>query len=388
MDKCKMEKTVLHMIDTTGPGGAETVFIQLADLLRSKGYRSLVVIRGPGWVKDELERRGLEPIVLDAKGSFAAGFLSQLIRLAKREKVDIIQSHLLGSNVYAAMLGAIIRRPVVATYHGMVDVNPNERFRLLKHKVMQWGISRYVAVSRSLAARIKERNLLDPAKTRIIYNGVNSLRYSRDAERRDLRKALGLSGQDVLVGSLGNVRPAKAYDVLIQAAKLVGQARANIHFVIAGHKRPSLMAELEEQMRAQGVEGKVHFVGFVEDSAGFLSQLDFFLLSSRSEGFSIATIEAMMTGLPVVVTRCGGPEEIVEHGHTGWIAEAESATSIAEGLIHLLDQPGVAARLATAGERHARRHFGIDAMVDAYLDVYQSLETQRGRVQLAPGGSK
>ncbi|MCW8193279.1 glycosyltransferase family 4 protein [Proteobacteria bacterium 005FR1] len=388
MKSCKNDKTVLHMIDTTGPGGAETVFIQLADLLRSKGYRSLVVIRGPGWVKDELERRGLHPIVLDAKGSFAAGFLIQLIRLAKQEKVELIQSHLLGSNVYAAMLGACIRRPVVATYHGMVDVNPDERFRFLKHRAMQMGISRYVAVSHSLAEQIRQKDLLDPAKTRIIYNGVDSSRYARDPECDDLRKKLGLSSQDVLVGSLGNVRPAKAYDVLIDAARIVGKARANIHFVIAGHKRPALMEKLQEQMKAKGVEAKVHFIGFVDDSARFLSQLDFFLLSSRSEGFSIATIEAMMTGLPVVVTRCGGPEEIVDHGRTGWIAEAENPQSLAEGLLQLLDHPGLAAQIATEGEMHARRTFGVEAMVNQYLRVYQALEPHSAGIQLAPGGQK
>jgi len=146
----KASGAILHLIDTTGPGGAETVFIQLADKMRDKGFDSIVVIPGPGWVCDELVRRGLKPYVIPAKGGFAFGFLYQLVKLIKKHRVKLIQSHLLGSNVYAAMAGLITGVPVVATYHGMVDVSPNERFRSLKNRVMHWGIKHYVAVSQQL----------------------------------------------------------------------------------------------------------------------------------------------------------------------------------------------------------------------------------------------
>ena len=157
----KASNTILHLIDTTGPGGAETVFIQLADNMRKRGFSSIVVIHGPGWVHEELKRRGIDPYIIPAKGSFAFGFLYQLVRLIRKNRVKLIQSHLLGSNVYAAMAGNLTRVPVVATYHGMVDVNPNERFKKLKRKVMQWGIKRYVAVSQNLLKNIREQKLLD-----------------------------------------------------------------------------------------------------------------------------------------------------------------------------------------------------------------------------------
>lgn len=373
-----MERTVLHMIDTTGPGGAETVFIQLADLLRQRGWRSVVVIRGPGWVQSELKRRGLEPIIIDAKGSFALGFLYRLFRLAKSEKVDVIQSHLLGSNVYAALLGIVIRRPVVATYHGMVDVNPNERFRLLKNKAMQWGISKYVAVSHNLAEKIKVQKLLDPSKTQIIYNGVNGRNYGK-LDGSTLRRRLGLADDTILVGSLGNVRPAKAYDLLVEAAAAVGKRQRGVHFIIAGDRKAALMKPLRELMNKLEVNGSVHFIGFVEDSANFLSQLDLFLLASHSEGFSIATIEAMMTGLPVLVTRCGGPEEIVSHGETGWMVNPGDTAALADGIVRLLTDPELSSRLAQAGQRHAKMTFGTDVMLDAYLDIYHSVLERRKR---------
>lgn len=366
------KKTVLHLIDTTGPGGAETVFIQLADRLRGRGYRSIVVIRGPGWVHDELCRRQLDPLVMDAKGSFAFGYLFRLIRLAKREKVDLIQSHLLGSNVYAAMLGLIIRKPVVATYHGMVDVNPRERFRRLKQQVMRWGIRCYVAVSQSLADAIHKQGLLEAAKTHVVYNGVDPEAFSRRSEH-DLRQQLGLNEEVKLWGCLGNVRPAKAYDVLVNAMALIQDENPRLHVVVAGHQRASLMAQLREQVDALGVGDRLHFIGFIDDSAAFLRQLDYFVLPSRSEGFSIATIEAMMAGLPIVATRCGGPEEILTHEKTGWLVNPDDPRALAEAMLRLSSNDTLARDLASAGQYHSRACFGIDAMVNSYQQIYASI---------------
>ena len=92
-------KTILHIIDTTGPGGAETVFIDLATRLPKDRYRPVIVIRGKGWVFDELCRRGITPVLLDAKGSFNWRYLLAQCKIIKRERVDLIQSHQLGSNV-------------------------------------------------------------------------------------------------------------------------------------------------------------------------------------------------------------------------------------------------------------------------------------------------
>ncbi len=365
-------KTILHLIDTTGPGGAETVFIQLADKLRTQNYRSIVVIRGPGWVQEELERRGLSPIILPSKGSFAFGFLWKLVRLLKKEKVDLIQSHLLGSNVYAAMAGLLSGVPVVATYHGMVDVNPNERFRFIKHQAMKWGIKRYVAVSASLMENIEKQRLLDVRKTRVIYNGVDTALYGQ-AKQHDLKARLGLPEEAIVFGSLGNIRPAKAYDNLIKAGSRVIERYPNAHFVIAGHQKPSLMEKLNTLTQSLGVEKHFHFLGFCSDCADFLAQVDIFVLSSSSEGFSIATIEALASQLPVVATRCGGPEEILTDGENGLLVEANSPEALAKGLLALLASPDLAQRLAEAGSRHAAETFGIEAMLRDYDQIYKAL---------------
>lgn len=371
-DKCSANKTVMHLIDTTGPGGAETVFIDLADKMRNFGYRSITVVRGKGWVYDELCKRDLKPIIMPAKGSFNVKFVWSLLKLVRVNRVALIQSHLLGSNVYAAIVGILSRVPVVATYHGMVDVSPNERFKRAKHWVMQHGISHYVTVSQRLAKNVQAQGLLDPAKSSTIYNGIDISRYEKMAAR-PLVDELGIAQDSVLVGSVGNVRAAKDYAMLVKAAAIVVERNAKVHFVIAGHKKAELMDELDTLILKLGLKSNVHFIGFCDDSAQFLAQMDVFALSSKSEGFSISTIEGMATGLPVLVTRCGGPEEIVSHGETGWMVEPQSETVFANALLMLLSDESLREKLGEAGKKAVAAKFDLTAMLGAYDAHYKKL---------------
>ena len=365
-------KTILHVIDTTGPGGAETMFIELADRLREKGYRSVVVIQGEGWVHDQLCSRGLEPIIIPAKGSFNFSLLFALLRLVRKQKIDVIQSHLLGSNIYCALVAMIARVPVVATFHGMVDVAEDERVPWLKYKILNWGVSRFVSVSRGLQDAIDRQGLLNADKTTVVYNGIDLLRY-RKGQGRALREQLKLADDCVIVGALGNVRPAKDYATLVKAAARVVAVCPQAQFIVAGDKKPSLMGDLEALLQQEQLHRHVHFIGFIADSADYLSQLDIFALSSSSEGFSLSTIEAMATGLPVVTTRCGGPEEIVCPDSDALMVGVNDPEALAGAIIRLINDPELAQRLQGAAVDSVHRRFSIEQTVSSYIDLYETV---------------
>ncbi len=365
-------RTILHTIDTTGPGGAETVFIDLASKLPKQRYRSLVLIRDKGWVYEELQRRGFKPILLDAKGSFNWRYLRGLVSLLRENQVDLVQSHLLGANVYCALAGLLARVPVVATFHGAVDIGLNERLKALKFAAINIGTDVIVAVSSSLKQDIIGRTPLRASKTRIIYNGIDTGDFQRD--RSDaLRQRFGWSSQDIIIGSLGNVRTAKAYDVLLHAAAALEKRSDRYKFVIAGQGKEGLLDELLVLRQQLGLESSVQFLGFHDDPAEFLSNLDLFLLSSTSEGFSIATIQAMAASLPVIVTRSGGPEEIVTHDEDGWLVEAGSAEAIVQAIDMLSQDTERCQRLAQNARQHAVANFDIDAMLQGYMSIYDKL---------------
>lgn len=370
-------KTILHLIDTTGPGGAETVFTNLIRELQKTEFRNVVVLRGNGWVAEQVRLLGLEPILLDSKGSFNLNYLVALRHLVVRGNVDLIHAHLLGSNVYGALLAILTGKPLIATFHGAVDVAARERFLRIKFRIVGFGAKVIVCVSKRLQKELGDRSTLPTKKLELIYNGVDPEIFSSNAGT-GLRKELGLTEGARLVVSIGNVRPAKGYQYLIEAAINLAESESesDTHFIVVGHQREKLFRELQNQIARAPRRPKIHWLGFREDVVSILRQADIFLLPSISEGFSISTVEAMMVGVPVIATRSGGPEEIIMDGETGLLIPAKDPDAIVAAILTLKDSNTKRDLIARAKE-HAHTHFSLSNMLDGYRNLYEKLTESR-----------
>lgn len=364
--------TILHTIDTTGPGGAETVFLQIAKQLCIPGYRNLAIITGPGWVEQQLQARNIAYFILKPFGFGLLPYYWALIKLIRRENIRLIQANLLGSALTFALVGFITRTPVVATLHGRVDVHPGERFLTLKNLLLNWGISQLITVSQDLAEYIAQRKLFKLNKMSVIYNGINPALYNTP-KTNTLKTRLALPNNALLIGCVGNIRPAKDYPTLIAAAAIIIKHQPNAHFVIAGHTKQPLLSQLQQQVAQLGIHKHVHFIGFQEDTPVFLKQLDCFCLSSISEGFSIATLEAMASDIPIVATKCGGPEEILTHEITGLLVPSATPEALAQSLLRLLENPALGQLLAQQAKKHLLNTFTDSIMFSAYAKHYQRL---------------
>ncbi len=369
-------KTILHIIDTTGPGGAETVFIDLATRLPKDKYRSVVVIRDKGWVYEELCRRGIKPILLDAKGSFNFRYLAGLRKIIRDESVDLIQSHLLGANVYCSLAGLLTATPVVATFHGVVDIGENERLKGLKFAAINAGANCIVAVTDSLLDDIISRTALKENKTAVIYNGIDTAAFVRPHSNA-LRQKYGWHEDDIIIGSLGNIRPAKGYDILLKAAALLQQSSHSYRFVIAGQGKGELYDELMALRKTLDLEEKVRFLGFIDDAADFLANIDIFLSSSISEGLPLSAIQAMVAARPMVATRCGGYASLITHRENGMLTEVGNPAAIAEAIEMLASDPELQIKIARKAKTHAIETYDIQVMLGAYARLYDRFLDRR-----------
>ncbi|AZZ92999.1 glycosyltransferase [Hahella sp. KA22] len=362
-------KNVLHIIDTTGPGGAETVFIQLIRNLSKDKYQHHVILRGEGWVADQVRESGIEPVFIDSKGSFNLGYAWALVRFIRSNKIDVIHAHLMGSNVYGALVAILTRKPMIATFHGGVDVAKQERLLNLKFKVISLGADSIICVSKKLEEELKLRGELEVSKLKLIYNGVDPNQFSRKGVT--LKSELGLPEDAIVVLSVGNIRPAKGYEYLVDAAAKMKGAH-EYHFVVVGHQKKSLYDELLKRIDSHGGVPHLHFLGFRSDVKDIMGQADIFLLTSTSEGFSIATVEAMMAGVPVVATRSGGPEEILEDGVTGLLIPVKDPEAVKTALLKLRDEELVN-KMRQAAQQSATEKFSLVNMVGEYETLYDRL---------------
>ena len=362
---------VMHVIDTGGPGGAETIFLQTAAGLDASRYRSIAVTGGFGWLAEQLQERSLIPHILPARGSFNIQYLVRLLRLARRYKVDAIVAHLYGSAVYASLVGKILSIPVVSVLHGQTDVPQSERFGSLKSAIVRQGSRKVVFVSERLKDDIQPRLRLTEVQCAVIPNGVDTERF-RLRPDRSLRAELALADDAILIGAIGNVRRPKAYDALLRAARLLVDRSPRFHFVIAGDCANELGRQLAELSRTLSVDAHVSFLGLRPDVPRILNNLDAFVLSSQTEGFSIACIEAMACGIPVVATRSGGPEEILA-GEAGILVPTDDPTSIANALERVTSSKDLASALTATALQRVQQDYSLGAMLTRYQELLASI---------------
>jgi glycosyltransferase involved in cell wall biosynthesis len=226
-----------------------------------------------------------------------------------------------------------------------------------------------VAVSTSTRDALVDFGL--PAeKITLIQNGVDTAAYS-PGRAEDLRTQLGLRPDDLLIGAVGNIRAPKAYEVLLKSAKLVLGECPRAFFVIVGEGNEAALRPLLRLRADLKIDERVKFIGFRRSEAALYWNFDVFVSSSRSEGLSLAFLEAMASGRPIVATRSGGPQEAVVEGQSGILVPIEDPPSLAAALIQVLTDASLATRLGAAARQHVVDNFSLEATVCKYEALYR-----------------
>jgi glycosyltransferase involved in cell wall biosynthesis len=225
-------------------------------------------------------------------------------------------------------------------------------------------------VSRFLEQHFADTGLFSPPDAHVIPNGIDCAVFSPGPSA--LRAELGIPADAPLVGAVGNMRPAKAYPVLLRAFARVLEQRPDARLVIAGQGGNHIEDRLGRLTAELEIAAAVTFVGFRKDVPEVMRALDVYALSSSDEGFSLTTVQAMATGLPVVATRCGGPEEILSDPRHGVLVANGDPAALAEGLLDLLGDDERAVAMGRRARDHVLKTYSIEAMVRRYAGLYTS----------------
>ncbi|AZR42803.1 glycosyltransferase family 4 protein [Marinobacter salarius] len=359
-----MALNILHVIDTTGPGGAETVFLDLAQETMRRGHKSIALIRGPGWVQDQLKKRGIAYEVCDCKGSLNVRFLVFLVSVIRRHGITHIQSHLLGSNVYTSLVGLLLRIPVVNTFHGHVDISKKERFRNIKLAIVRAGARHVVSVTDELKHSINRTTRgWSHLNAAVIPNGIDVTKL----EKLPIKPFDENSGRMVF-GCLGNIRPAKNYSLAVEFIALLQRKGVDVELRVAGDDTKPEAQALKEYALTCGVGKKVQFLGFIDDVCAFLSDIDVFLMTSSSEGHPLALTQALAAGLPVISTR-NGVEKIVPEEFM-FLAHDQTPESLEVARTKLLITEDLN-KIRVKARVYVLNHYSLDSMFSRYFQLYE-----------------
>lgn len=362
--------TILHTIEGGGPGGAETVLFQLASNLNPDRFRSIVLLSSDDWLKKQLGTQSIETTLVKSKAWYDFRLPMAMTKLIRKEKVDLIHSHLSDQNFYSCIAALLTSRKIVVTYHGTPGLATQSRVRSAIKLWTVRNVANSVVVVSDFLRGVLESLGFPPQKIVRIYNGVNMKMFISGSGGR-LRKELRLADDAKLVGMVANLRESKGYEFFVQAARQVADSVPEARFLAVGEKDTGIAKQLESLVLRLNLNDRFFFLGFRSDVAEILQNLDVFVLSSVSEGLSIATIEAMAAGKPVVVTRSGGPQEIVQDGRTGILVEPADPAALGSKICEVLRNPELAASLSRNARAEVEEKFSLKKMVSEYEALYE-----------------
>jgi len=361
--------TILHTIETVTPGGAETVLLNLVTGLDKGRFRSIVLLPDNWWLRKKLQEHGVEMFLVESRAWYDFRLPRTIMRVIRQEKVDLIHSHLPDQNFYSCLAGSLAGCRTIATYHGPIEL---ARAHELKQAVKLWWVRHSacaVVVVCDHVGRMLEDIGFPAAKILRIYNGIDMGWVGRTV-RGTFRKERGFSEETRLVGMVANLRQSKGYEFFLQAAARVARAIPSVHFVAVGDIDEKIGGKAARLVQELSLQDRVSFLGFREDVPEILCDLDVFVLSSVSEGLPLVTLEAMAAGKPMVVTRSGGPQEIIEDGRTGSLVPPADIEALAEKICDLLRDPARAHRMGSCAQAKVKSYFTLERMVSDYERLY------------------
>jgi glycosyltransferase involved in cell wall biosynthesis len=348
-----------------GIGGAERLVLTLAEGLLERGHA--VAVSGPGGpLEPELERLAVHRVTLSERGRSpvaAAGAATRLASAMRSWRPDVVHGHNVRMSAVAgaaARLAAVRRRPgVVSTFHGVRHEEYRAAARLLR------AADAVACVSADVATRLAD-NGYPPARLDVVRNAVTVPAAPPPDEREALAAELG---PGPLVAAVGRLVPQKNHERLLDAVARLGPRHQAARFVIVGDG--PLRQRLEAHARDVGVADRVRFAGARLDAQAIIAHADLLAFSSDWEGLSIAALEALAAGTPVVSTPVEGMAELLSTG-AGLTAADMAPATLADAIAALLDDPARRLAMGVAARALIAERFSVGAMVSAYEALYRA----------------
>ena len=310
---------------------------------------------------------------------YSEALATTMVEVARHQNLDLMHVHYAVPNAVSAVLARQIlaprRLPVVTTLHGtdvtLVGIDPSYR------ATTRFGIvesDAVTAVSRALRAATLEQLGLDKP-IEVIYNFIDAARFDPalfdPAGGRPGARRWAYPGEKLVV-HISNFRPLKrVLDVVEIFRRLRQQIPARLLMVGDGPDR----ALAERYCRDHDICDAITFIGTIPMVEETLVGADLFVLTSETESFGLAVLEAMACGVPVVATATGGLPEVVADGETGYLRPVGDVDALAAAALAILTDDDLARRFAAAGRRRAIAEFSQDKMVARYRSLYERVLT-------------
>jgi glycosyltransferase involved in cell wall biosynthesis len=382
---------VLYISGQLTFGGAENQLLQLLLRLDRKKFFPIVCnLTEGGGIEEKIKENGIWIVQIRKKSRYSVKpfiALAQLIRASSCKIVHTIGSsaHLWGTPVAKALGVPVILYSDHQPHFFLVEK------RGWRSRLIGW-ISRLdnqvIAHCKHNESGLHAIDGVPLAKTRVIYNGVDVSQFRNRTRSYRLHSELGITQTTQLVCMIARFDPQKAYDDFIEALRLLNNEDVDCHFLCIGDG--FLRPAMEKIVSDQGLQNRITFLGSRKDVPEILADCDIVVLASHHEGLPITILEAMASGLPVVVSDVGGCKEAVIHDETGFLIPPGDSRGMAQAIEKLIENKELARSMGQAGSQRVGKYFDIavncQQIQELYLELLNRNNTQGSTIARGRSG--
>jgi glycosyltransferase involved in cell wall biosynthesis len=380
---------ILFVMHGSGTGGVEKSLKTLCKFIDKQKFNVIVALPSDGPLKNYLDNSGIRTIVTPIDSwtpiQFHFGerhyyqFLSTLkeriallANIIKDNHISIIHSSTL-SVADGALAARITGKPHIWHIHGK-SVGTTDAYGSYLPIETLYGIvnslsAKIVAVSQDVKQFLSQYISQDGIE--VIHNGIDLHEFDMlSTQQSGIKNEFQLDGKKmvVLVGRIASVKGIENY---IESAKMVLDKRNNIVFLAVGsNDDKELSNRLKHRVKSLHLTDSIIFTGKRSDISEILHEADIFVCSSITEGLPYSCLEAMSASKPIVTTKCGGPQEMVINGETGFHVSVSRPEEIAQSVISLIDNPTIMKQMGKRSRECAEHKFSAEVFACKFEDLY------------------
>lgn len=362
-----------YVVHSLNPGGTEKLVVEMSLAFAADFSVHVFCLDEPGLWAGDLRAAGIPVSCLWRQPGLDLLVSRRLAKGLRSCAAEIVHAHQCTAWLYSAIARVAFPKPrLLLEEHGRFFPEVSSvAHRTFGRLVLRRLTHRFVAVSQDVKARLVRYEGLNASEIEVIYNGVKTDTPISERERAVLRSELGFGSEHFVIGTVGRFDPVKNLPMLVRAIGEAARVDGRVRGLLIGDGEQ--FTAIRNLVDSLGLADRVRLTGFRQDARKLLQCLDLFVLSSFSEGTSLALLEAIAAGVPVAVTAVGGNPEVVVAGETGWVVPSGAVAALAAVVLEAARDRSLRTRYSVAGRQRFDECFAFAKMISSYRKLYGSL---------------
>ncbi len=360
--------TIVQVSTDTNFGGAGSVILNFLKNYNKEEFRVITIVPFDSVLKPMIEELSEEVIEVADIGdkSLSIKAIKNFRKVFKEINPNIVHTH---SSLSARIASKSLNIKIVYTKHWLEHKSHGKVAKTLNNFLCD----KAVAVSKGTKLSLLRMGIQEK-KIEVIYNGISPLKKYQIFEKNEMKEKMNL-GSNTVIANISRLESVKDIHSYLRCCKYVLAKKNDVVFLIAG--TGSLEQELKDYSKKLGIDEHVRFLGFIKDMETIYCLTDIVVVSSKEEALSMSIIESMHHGIPVVATKCGGPEELIENEATGFLVPIGDSDAMGEKVLELMNKKCVYHNISEATKKEALEKYTSEKMCNLLSDLYKKVFIER-----------